>query len=95
MKIKRIINGVTYEFELTNSERFDAYIEQEHEWDVDYVRNEWDNEDLDPEERESMVEDVAYEMRRQVNKYCMSDYEALCIAADLVIAERSGLRKGN
>ena len=95
MKIKRIINVVTHEFELTNSERFDAYIELEHEWDVNYVRDEWDNEDLDPEERESMVEDIAYEMRRQIDKYCISDYEALCIAADRVIAEHSGLRKEN
>ena len=59
------------------------------------MRDEWDNEDLDPEERESMVEDIAYEMRRQIDKYCISDYEALCIAADRVIAEHSGLRKEN
>ena len=36
MKIKRTINGIEYEFELTEQERFDTYCEQEHIWDVDY-----------------------------------------------------------
>ena len=39
MKIKRTINGIEYEFELTKQERFDTYCEQEHIWDADYVRD--------------------------------------------------------
>lgn len=37
MKIYRKVNGVPMEFELTDSEKRDAYYEMEHEWDMNYV----------------------------------------------------------
>lgn len=37
MIISRTINGVEYEFELNSQELYDAYIEQEHKWDVSDV----------------------------------------------------------
>lgn len=37
MKIRREVDGIIYEFELTPQEMYDAYYEKEHEWDMNYV----------------------------------------------------------
>ena len=91
MKIKRTINGIEYEFELTKQERFDTYCEQEHIWDADYVR------DIYGEEIEQMckaeakidafIEDIAYEMRRLVDKYGVSEEYALDEAFEKVMGQ--------
>ena len=44
MTIKRIINGKPVEIKLTQSEMWDAYREQEHEFDMEDVRH-WLEED--------------------------------------------------
>lgn len=37
MKIRREVNGVLMEFELTSQEMMDAYYEKEHQWDMAYM----------------------------------------------------------
>lgn len=85
MKIKRIVDGVEHEFELTRQERFDAYCEQQHIWDADYVWN------IYGEEIEQMckneIEDIAYEMRRLVDKYGVSEEYALDEAFEKVMGQ--------
>lgn len=92
MKIKRIVDGVEHEFELTREELFDTYCEQEHIWDADcvwYIYSEeieemYKNED----EQNGFVEDVAYEMRRQIDKYGVSKEYALDEAFKKVTSQR-------
>lgn len=91
MKIKRTINGIEYEFELTKQERFDAYCEQEHVWDADYVRNIYGEEIeqmcKNEDEQDSFIEDVACEMRRQIDKYGVSQEYALDEAFEKVMGQ--------
>lgn len=92
MKIKRTINGIEYEFELTKQERFDTYCEQEHIWDADYVRNIY-GEEIEQmcktkAEMDAFIEDVASEMRRQVDKYDVSEWYALDEAFKRVTSQR-------
>lgn len=92
MKIKRTINGIEYEFELTEQERFDTYCEQEHIWDADYVWSIYGEEIeqmcKNADEQDSFIEDVAYEMRRQVDKYDVSEWYALDEAFKKVTSQR-------
>ena len=84
MKIKRSINGVEYEFELTKDELFNAYCEQEYEYDkadIEDVIECLDDEevidtyDVTRAEFESLIPRMAYEKRRQQDKYGVSwDY---------------------
>ena len=77
MTIKRTIDGKEREFVLTSGELFDAYCEQEHIWDVDYVDIQLEGElfeeikdvCVDEADREEIAEEIASEMRRQINKY--------------------------
>lgn len=48
MTIKRVINGKLVEIKLTQSEMWDAYREQEHEFDMEDVRSTL--EDIDDDE---------------------------------------------
>ena len=82
MTIKRKINNMVIEIELTNDELFDAYIEQEHKFDLDscdtffhtmYACEEW-YEGLDKETESNIIEDAAYQLRRNIDKYDM-DFE--------------------
>lgn len=91
MKIKRTINGIEYEFELTEQERFDAYCEQQHVWDADYVRNIY-GEEIEQmckteAEIDAFIEDIAYEMRRLVDKYGVSEEYALDEAFEKVMGQ--------
>ena len=81
MTIKRTIDGKEREFVLTPREMFDAYCEQEHIWDVDYVGSEL-SEELEEfcvyeADRENITEAIAYEMRSMIDKYNMSQEYAL------------------
>lgn len=77
MVIKRTIDGEERIFVLTSMELFNAYSEQEHIWDVDYVESQLENglfeeiEDIcfDEADRAEIAEEIASEMRRQINKY--------------------------
>lgn len=80
MVIKRTIDGKDRMFVLTKTELFDAYCEQEHIWDVDYVESQLESwlfeeiEDIcvDEVDRAEIAEEIASEMRRQINKYDLS-----------------------
>lgn len=80
MKIKRIINSSEVEIELTKDELFNAYCEQEHEWDVetcdDYFTNGYGEEEwydtLSSKTKENIVNEAASTMRRYINKYDMT-----------------------
>ena len=92
MKIKRIVDGVEHEFELTREERFDTYCEQQHIWDMDYVAIEY-GEEVEQmcktkAEMDAFIEDVAFEMRRQVDKYNVSEWYALDEAFKKVTSQR-------
>lgn len=68
MIITRTINGVEFEFELNSQELYEAYMEQQHKWDINFVRNLTScnyNYDLTDDE----VSAVAREARRQADKY--------------------------
>lgn len=41
MKIKRTINGIEYEFELTAKEMYDAYFDRQYVWDREFVKDEY------------------------------------------------------
>lgn len=78
MKISRDIDGKTHTFELTNQELYEAFTEQEHSFDCDDVRDflyAFEDEDLieqfgvGSEEILESLDDIAYEMRRMMDKY--------------------------
>lgn len=78
--MKIIRNG--QEFELTSTELFEAYCEQEHIWDVSYVYDtlpDFEEYDLIPEEkRDEIIDKLATEMRQYVLRCeSCSDYDAL------------------
>ena len=63
MKINRIINGQRVEIELTQREMWDAYREQEHEFDMEDVRSTL--EDIDDDEvpttlTDEQIDDAAH-----------------------------------
>lgn len=80
MKIKRLVSGKEQEFELTADELYAAYREQEFKFDradvADYFLA-FDNEYIEEEygmttkEVESKFNEIAYEMRRNIDKYDM------------------------
>lgn len=86
MIITRTIEGKEIEIKLSEQELFDAFIEQERIWDVDYVTNESECDDrfdyITDEEKADAIEVIATEMRRRANKYGESDYDALMAAMD-------------
>lgn len=82
--MKIIRNGA--EFELTKEELFEAYVEQEHIWDVNYVRYtliDFEEYDSIPEnKREDVIEKVATAMRTFMLRNDCNEYDALeCIVA--------------
>lgn len=99
MTIKRTIDGKEHEFVLTSEELFDAYCEQEHIWDVDYVDIQLESELFEEikdvcvgeADREEIAEEIASEMRRQINKYDLSlDYAFTEAFQEIKERRRSG-----
>ena len=84
MTIKRNVNGIEMEFELTDCELFNAYMAQLHKFDLEDISNYFFGvEDADlledygfiRAELETMYEDMADRMRRYIDKYdCSWDY---------------------
>lgn len=80
MTIKRTIDGKDRMFVLTKTELLDAYCEQEHIWDVDYVDIQLESglfEEIEDfcvgeVDRAEIADEIASEMRRQINKYDLS-----------------------
>lgn len=92
MKITREINGKPVEFHLTPDELYLAFEEQEHLFDRQDVLSYFDgyeDEDflseynLSKEDVLSRVDDLAYEMRRNITKYDM-DWQS---ARDAAVSE--------
>lgn len=82
MTIKRTIDGKEITIGLTNSELVRAYLEQEHEWDKDFISDallEYDDEDtleeygMTVDQMRWKLDELAYAYR----KY-RSDYECTC-----------------
>lgn len=94
MKIKREINGEEFEFELTPQELYDAFDEQEFKFDLESVRTyfeDYSDDDLyddymmTREELEACFEDIATQLRRNMDKYGMSFEYALPTAVSEVL----------
>ena len=97
MKITREINGKTHTFELTEDELYNAYFEQEHIFDVDDISSffdELDDGDIMSEYGKTREEvkwhydEIAYEMRRQMDKYDVDMWYARGEAIRQVFPER-------
>ena len=90
MKIER--NGKQYE--LTPEELFLAYTEQEHIWDVSSCQANLESYDeesfreefgIGKDEARSKLDDIAYEMRRQIDKYDLDfDYARDCAFREIL-----------
>lgn len=71
MTIKRTINGVEMEFELTKQEMWYAYCEEEHEFDKQDVRStlvDIDDDRIPPALTEEQINDVACLAREWMNE---------------------------
>ena len=78
MKIERIINGETVTIELTESEMWDAYREQEHIFDMEDVRSwfdEMDDDSLPESLTDEQVDDAACWAREWIDD---NDHIAEC-----------------
>lgn len=86
MKIKRIIHGEEVEIVLTRDEIAEAYLCHEHHYDCEYVRNNLNSgayegfENLSDQEWETAVHELAYEKRRQQDKYLLDECDAFAVA---------------
>lgn len=98
MRIKRMIGNEEVEIELTSHELYDAFCEQEHLFDMDNVRCHFDAFDDDDlmnsynmtrEEIAKLIDPIAWELRRMMNKYDCSFEGALYDAIDKVMEESS------
>lgn len=90
MKIARKINGQVCEIELTENELFNAYEEQQFLWDRDTTKERLSQtdddmfDDLTDEQFECIINQTAYEMRRQMDKYGYDTDNALDEAISVV-----------
>ena len=94
MKIKRKIDGKEFEFELTDDELWHAYDELQHKFDLDAVDTQFcfytDEELMNTyqktrEEIRKLYPDIAYEMRRLMDKYDVDMEYARDEAIDYVL----------
>lgn len=77
MTIKRNVNGVEMEFELTRAERWDVYEEAQHEFDKSDIDAVFDREEYGVSESEAddLIDEMAWRMRKYIDKYdCHWDY---------------------
>lgn len=98
MKIKREIDGKEFEFELTPQELYEAFAEQEFQFDLESVRcyfEDYSDDDLyegytmTREELEASFEDIAVQLRRNIDKYDMSyEYALPAAVSDVLCGER-------
>lgn len=98
MTIERVIDGNEYKIVLTPRELLSAYTEQQHEYDVTDIELYFDCFDDDDimdfcgatrKDVEKLFDDMAYEMRRKIDKYEMSFEFARDEAIKDVIEENS------
>lgn len=81
MTIKRVIGGTEIEIELSKNELFNAYLEQQYEFDLQscndyYDCMYWDENWYDDKNvRENIIGEAVTQLRRNIDKYEMSfDY---------------------
>lgn len=98
MTIERTISKVKYNFKLTPDELYEAYVEQQHLFDVESVISygetfETIEEDLGCTYSEylSMKEEIADELRSNIDNHEMSFDYALSEAVDTVISRNKEL----
>lgn len=70
MIIYRAVNGKMYRFKLTDDELSGAYFEQQHKWDVEFVKEHAKSRVLS----QADLDYIADEMRRNIRK-CCADFE--------------------
>lgn len=99
MKIKRVVNGVEMEFELTDNERMNAYEEQEHIFDIDYIQDMFGKDErfdgMPSDEKASVVDTIAYMYRQKFvgSEDLVDRFELACDALDEYFDEH-GFQKG-
>ena len=102
MTIERVIDGKTVTIELTAEEEYQAYCSQQFRFDrmdVEDVMDFCDDETFEdeygvqPAVFETLVDDMASELRRNIDKYDMSWQAARDDAIKTVIAEYQALQK--
>lgn len=71
MKIRRSINGENMEIELTQAEMWSAYEEQQHKFDMSDIDCVFDYKEygFSEAEAEHVIAEMAYRMRRYIDKY--------------------------
>jgi hypothetical protein len=77
MTIKRNVNGIEMEFELTRAERWNTYEEVQHEFDKADIDAVFDREEygINESEADDLIDEMAYRMRRYMDKYdCDFEY---------------------
>lgn len=89
MKILREVDGIIREFELTSQEVSEAYWEQEHKWDMNYVLElleyMWDNDNEPAEMLKALRDDedlrssVAHRYRKYLDEIVTMDDERDCL----------------
>ena len=85
MKVKRMVDGMEMEFELTEQEMTDAFYEQQHKWDMEYMLNmadmcehdDWYKKMKSDPDFASMV---AHRFRKYISDYPDGDTEYDCFA---------------
>lgn len=95
MKIKRTVGGKELEFELTDSELFNAFVEQEHRFDRSDCEGYLDNYysdapwygTLEKSLRESLIEEAAHKLRRNLDCDDSSFEYAIQFAVDDAIQD--------
>lgn len=94
MTIQRSFGGKTYDIELTDEELFEAYLEKEHMFDIQDVTdmlNGMSDFDINEyygvtrEEAVLLIDEIANEMRRDIDKYDMSWQNARDEAIETVL----------
>lgn len=95
MKIKRTVGGKEVEFELTDSELLNAFVEQEHRFDRSdceyYLDNYYSDAPwygtLEKSLRESLIEEAAHNLRRNIDCDDSAFGDALQFAFDDAIQD--------
>ena len=95
MKIKRTVGGKEVEFELTDSELFNAFVEQQRRFDrsdcEDYLDNYYSDAPwygtLEKSRRETLIEEAAHKLRRNIDRDDISFEYALQFAFDDAIQD--------
>lgn len=102
MKIYRNVDSKNCEFELSDKELYNAYKEQENIFDMEDIKDVfaclddselWETYGLSRGQLELLIDEMAYQMRRNINKYDMSwDYARDDAIQNVADAERKRIQ---